>query len=146
MSKRFLFIALIAVLAVPLAVVGCKAKAEKPVEIQNEVPEASPTTEDMVPTQAPLEPAQMVATETIPPTANPPVQQKQSPVTQEKQDRNKDIQKALKAAGFYAGTVDGKIGPKTKKALIDFQRAKGLKADGKVGTKTWTELEKYLVQ
>jgi len=143
MNKRFLVIALIAFLAVPLAVVGCKAKTQKPVEIQNEVPAM---TEDMVPTQAPLEPAQMVATETIPPTANPPMQSKQPVVTQEKQDRNKDVQKALKAAGFYIGTVDGKIGPKTKKALIDFQKAKALKADGKVGPRTWTELEKYLVQ
>lgn len=146
MSKRFLTIALIAVLAIPLAVVGCKAKAEKPVEIQNEVLESSALTEEMVPTQAPLEPAQMVAAETIPPTATPPVQPKPLPVTQEKQDRNKDIQKALKAAGFYAGAVDGKIGPRTKKALLDFQKAKGLKADGKVGPKTWAELEKYLVQ
>ena len=52
----------------------------------------------------------------------------------------------MKNAGFYAGTVDGKIGPKTKKAVEEFQKSKGLKVDGKIGPKTWAELEKYLVQ
>lgn len=146
MSKRFFVLVSVGILAISLAMVGCKARSQKPVEIQGEASEAPATSEEMVPSQAPLEPAQMVATETIPPTANPPVQEKQPQVTRDKQDRNKDTQKALKAAGFYAGTVDGKIGPKTKKAIIDFQKAKGLKADGKVGPKTWSELEKYLVQ
>ena len=48
-----------------------------------------------------------------------------------------EIQTALKNAGFYAGNIDGKIGPKSKKAIEDFQKANGLKADGKVGPKTW---------
>ena len=55
-----------------------------------------------------------------------------------------DIQTALKNAGFYAGTVDGKIGPVTKKAIEAFQNANGLQADGKVGPKTWAALSKYL--
>lgn len=146
MSNRFFMLMLTAVLTVSFAVVGCKAKSQKPVEIQSEVSEMPPMSEEMVPSQAPLEPAQTVAMETIPPTANPPVQEKEPQVTQQKQDRNKDIQKALKAAGFYTGAIDGKIGPRTKKAITDFQKAKGLKADGKVGPKTWAELEKYLVQ
>ena len=53
-----------------------------------------------------------------------------------------EIQTALKAAGFYAGEVDGKIGPKTKKAIEDFQKANNLKVDGKVGPKTWEALSK----
>lgn len=57
---------------------------------------------------------------------------------------NKDIQAALKNAGFYTGEVDGRIGPMTRKAIKDFQTSKGLTADGKVGPKTWAELEKYL--
>ncbi len=57
---------------------------------------------------------------------------------------NKDIQTALKNAGFYTGEVDGRIGPMTRKAIKDFQTSKGLTADGKVGSKTWAELEKYL--
>lgn len=56
----------------------------------------------------------------------------------------KEIQTALKKAGFYTGKVDGKIGPKTKKAIEDFQTAKGLKVDGKIGTKTWAALSTYL--
>lgn len=146
MYRRFFVLTVVALLTVPFAMTGCKAR-QKPVEVQNlEVTETVAVTEDLVSPQAPLEPAQMVATETIPPTATPPVREKQAPVTQEKQDRNKEIQKALKAAGFYSGTVDGKIGPRTKQSIVEFQKAKGLKADGKVGSKTWAELEKYLVQ
>ena len=55
-----------------------------------------------------------------------------------------EIQTALKNAGFYAGSVDGKIGPKTKKAVEAFQSANGLKADGKVGPKTWEALSRHL--
>ena len=56
----------------------------------------------------------------------------------------KDIQTALKNAGFYTGEIDGKIGPMSKKAIEAFQQANGLKADGKVGPKTWALLSKYL--
>ncbi|MFA5063352.1 MAG: peptidoglycan-binding domain-containing protein [Candidatus Omnitrophota bacterium] len=57
-----------------------------------------------------------------------------------------EIQTALKNAGFYTGTVDGKIGAKTKKSVVEFQKANGLTADGKVGPKTWSALSKYLTQ
>jgi peptidoglycan hydrolase-like protein with peptidoglycan-binding domain len=57
---------------------------------------------------------------------------------------SKEIQMALKNAGFYAGVVDGKIGPQSKKAITDFQKANNLQADGKVGPKTWMVLGKYL--
>lgn len=57
-----------------------------------------------------------------------------------------EIQTALKHAGFYAGSIDGKIGPKSKKAIEDFQTANGLKADGKVGPKTWEALSKHLAE
>jgi len=55
-----------------------------------------------------------------------------------------EIQTALKNAGFYTAAVDGKIGPITKKAIEEFQKANNLKVDGKVGLKTWAALEKYL--
>jgi len=55
-----------------------------------------------------------------------------------------EIQTALKNAGFYNGAIDGKSGPMTKKAIEEFQKANGLKADGKVGTKTWTILGSQL--
>ena len=57
---------------------------------------------------------------------------------------NTDIQTALKNAGFYKGKIDGTIGPKSKKAIEEFQSANGLKADGKVGPKTWEALGRYL--
>jgi len=56
----------------------------------------------------------------------------------------KQIQRALKSAGFYQGPVDGKIGPKTREAIVKFQKSKGLKADGIVGKRTSVELNKYL--
>jgi peptidoglycan hydrolase-like protein with peptidoglycan-binding domain len=56
----------------------------------------------------------------------------------------KEIQSALKNAGFYAGEVDGKLGPKSKEAVEEFQKANGLNADGKVGPKTWALLGKHL--
>ncbi len=55
-----------------------------------------------------------------------------------------DVQTVLKAAGVYTGPVDGKIGPGTKAAIIEFQKSHGLKADGVLGKKTWEELKAYL--
>jgi peptidoglycan hydrolase-like protein with peptidoglycan-binding domain len=56
----------------------------------------------------------------------------------------KDIQTALKNAGFDPGTIDGKMGPMTRQAIKEFQKAKGLVPDGVVGPKTWGMLGKYL--
>lgn len=55
-----------------------------------------------------------------------------------------DVQKALKAAGFNPGKIDGKLGEKTKSAIRSFQKAHDLKVDGKVGTNTWRLLKRYL--
>lgn len=54
------------------------------------------------------------------------------------------IQRALKSAGVYTGKVDGKIGPGTKEAIIEFQKSHNLKADGVLGKKTWEELKTFL--
>lgn len=56
----------------------------------------------------------------------------------------KRIQLALKNAGYYGGSIDGKIGSRTKEAVREFQRTHGLSVDGKVGPKTWTQLAQYL--
>lgn len=54
------------------------------------------------------------------------------------------IQTALKNAQFYNGSVDGKIGSRTKDAIREFQKANQLNADGVVGSETWGILGKYL--
>ena len=51
-----------------------------------------------------------------------------------------DLQRELAQAGFSPGGIDGTFGPKTRAALIAFQRAKHLSADGVAGRQTWTAL------
>lgn len=55
-----------------------------------------------------------------------------------------EIQQALKNAGYYKGRIDGDIGPMSEQAIKDFQAANNLKADGVVGTITWSKLKDYL--
>jgi len=55
-----------------------------------------------------------------------------------------EIQRALKNAGYYNGSVDGKIGPQTREAVKAFQRDHGLEPDGVVGRRTWSKLKTHL--
>ena len=55
----------------------------------------------------------------------------------------RQIQQALKNAGFYQGAVDGKSGPMTHDAVKEFQRVHGLVDDGVVGKQTWAKLKAY---
>ena len=150
MNRSLILVFAVTLMVVPLAVVGCKGKVDKEAKMARfETTEAVAPLEDVVITQSPVtEPSatQALNQETIPPTAAvPPVADTMATgAGQDKLARNKDIQTALKSANFYTGNIDGKIGPKTKRAIVEFQRAKGLKTDGKVGSKTWMELEKYL--
>lgn len=41
-----------------------------------------------------------------------------------------EIQKALQAAGYYNGPLDGDVGANTMEAVTAYQKAKGLAADG----------------
>jgi peptidoglycan L-alanyl-D-glutamate endopeptidase CwlK len=50
------------------------------------------------------------------------------------------LQRALHVAGFSPGAVDSRFGPATEAALIAFQRAQGLLADGIAGPLTWVRL------
>ncbi len=54
----------------------------------------------------------------------------------------KELQRALKKAGYYSGEVDGYYGDDTVTAVKKFQKAKGLKADGKAGPAT----QRYLYE
>ena len=48
----------------------------------------------------------------------------------------KEVQTRLYQLGYYTGEIDGQFGNATKAAVIDFQRANGLDADGMVGAET----------
>jgi murein L,D-transpeptidase YcbB/YkuD len=92
--------------------------------------------------------AQNLASQTVVPAKEIASAAKVTEKITEKQSgpSGKDIQQALKNAGIYSGKVDGVIGGRTKKAIEDFQMKNKLKADGKVGTKTWSKLSGYLTE
>lgn len=58
---------------------------------------------------------------------------------------NKQIQLALKNAGYNPGKIDGRIGRQTREAIKAFQRANNLPVNGKVGKQTWEALRGALV-
>jgi len=60
----------------------------------------------------------------------------------EQSDNVRRMQMKLKDKGYYHGTVDGKFGPATRKAVVKFQTAVGLTPDGKPGNLTLTALYK----
>lgn len=123
--------------------ISCAKKTEKPqAEMESEMimPEGGSALETQpVATQATAT-TEGTAKDAL--TAQVPAQT----VTVPEKPTSEDIQKALKAAGLYSGNIDGKIGPKTKKAIEEFQSKNGLNADGKVGPKTWDKLKVYLTQ
>ncbi len=51
------------------------------------------------------------------------------------------VQSRLNEIGFDLGPADGIYGPKTKKAIMEFQNSKNLKVDGKISNKLIGELE-----
>lgn len=55
-------------------------------------------------------------------------------------DNVRKMQTVLRQKGFYRGSVDGKFGPATKKAVIAFQKSVSITPDGKPGNKTLTAL------
>lgn len=67
-----------------------------------------------------------------------------SSTTSSSKGTTREIQQALKNAGFYQGAIDGKLGPQTRAAIREFQRVHGLTDDGVVGRQTWGKLRAYL--
>ena len=55
-------------------------------------------------------------------------------------DDVREMQKKLKELGYYKGSPDGDFGSGTEDAVIAFQKANGLTADGKAGPKTLEKL------
>lgn len=56
----------------------------------------------------------------------------------------KVVQQALENAGFHIGKIDGALGPQTKRMIVMFQKSKGLRGDGIIGTQTLKFLAQYL--
>lgn len=132
---------IILVLWLAVSLFGCAKKQEPLEQMQEPMSMEGLSTLDNE-TQIMPEPKPQVApqpAQTSAPSELLPPPGPYKPTTQE-------IQTALKNAGYYTGGIDGKIGPLTKKATEEFQKANNLKADGKVGPKTWDVLSKYLNQ
>lgn len=55
-----------------------------------------------------------------------------------------ELQRQLKAAGLYAGKIDGDFGPATEAAVRELQRRRGLTQDGIAGPKTRAALSDLL--
>ncbi len=86
----------------------------------------------LTPTPLPPVPSSVMAVTPDPsqPT-NPPVLK-----TGSRGQEVKDLQGRLHTLGYYNGELDGEFGPATKEAVIAFQKANGLGADGIVGEET----------
>lgn len=88
-----------------------------------------------------LEPAQ-VSDAPIEPPVSKGIMSKQepikevAPVVMPEELSVEQIQGYLTIEGFDVGGVDGKMGPKTRRAIREFQKSRGLKADGIVGKNT----------
>ena len=54
------------------------------------------------------------------------------------------LQRALAHLGYSPGAIDGQYGPSTKDAVLRFQRAGGLTADGILGPETLRALTRAL--
>lgn len=52
-----------------------------------------------------------------------------------------EVQKILASAGYNPGPIDGKMGPKTRAAIAQFQKDKGLQGTGNLDTETQAKLK-----
>ncbi len=54
----------------------------------------------------------------------------------------RDLQNRLNGLGYWTGKADGSFGHLTQQAIYALQKVAGLKADGVVGPKTWSALDR----
>jgi murein L,D-transpeptidase YcbB/YkuD len=150
----------LSLLIIAFALTGCAKKSTEQASITGTGFDSSTSTEELAqlpqaststPQQAgvevlPIETSPI--TQGIPPIAGPASIRSEadtaSSIFSGSLTREQQIQTALKAAGLYNGSIDGKIGPATKRAIEQFQSQNSLKVDGKVGPQTWAALERYL--
>jgi len=144
--KKFGFIIL--VFALTVYILGCGKKQQSLEEMQQPMSMETITTMNasgtFVPVTNDTKPVEVKATTPVA-SATQAAKLGTLPPTGPFKPSDIDIQTALKHAGFYEGKIDGKIGPMSKKAIAEFQKANNLPADGKVGPKTWAALSKHLV-
>ena len=130
------FVSIVLVLAVVVCLGSCGKKEESVTEMQEPI---SIEEVGKLDTQA-VAPETAIKTEPVATAVSAETQ----PLATPYKPTIEEIQTALKNAGCYTGLIDAKLGPLTKKAIEDFQKANNLQVDGKVGPKTWVVLSKYL--
>lgn len=162
--KQYKLVLLVGILAFSVALSGCFGKKSSEqasatgfetlstTEELAQLPQSSATTSssqqagiETLPVEtSPVTQSMEVASHDLGQAASSAITQAATATQAVSSSRNTQIQTALKNAGFYNGSIDGKIGPASKRAIEAFQKSNNLKVDGKVGPKTWAAMEKYL--
>jgi peptidoglycan hydrolase-like protein with peptidoglycan-binding domain len=138
MKKAFAIYIIVGIGIISLIFVSCaKKKSEVPLDEMQTQLNAESLSSQAVTKVEPVAPSLETQTTTAVETATSATSVSSKPTTIE-------IQTALKNAGYYTGAIDGKLGPKSQKAIESFQKDNGLVADGKVGAKTWAKLQAHL--
>jgi peptidoglycan hydrolase-like protein with peptidoglycan-binding domain len=70
----------------------------------------------------------------------------QSPLIHKFEINVKSLQLGLRKAGFFSGKVDGRMGPQTREAVMAFQQANNLTADGLIGLRTIKAVLPYVLE
>jgi peptidoglycan hydrolase-like protein with peptidoglycan-binding domain len=141
MFPRIIFIAFLALLLAGCATTGKNMSTQTKQQLQEQVQELQ---DRIVFLEEEVQGKDREISELENEFGNTPNTKQKIESTPAKQLSVRQIQTALKNAGFYKGVVDGKLGTQTKSAIKQFQREHGLKADGIVGRRTTIELNKYL--
>lgn len=143
-------------------VVGGNFDTMAPISKETQVPTQNPLVETTAPISQPTinwddwgeetkttVPSSAVGTSTIKPSTNTitVITQKPTDTPAPTALRNgstgsevRQVQQRLKTLGYLSGSADGDFGDATEAAVIAFQKANGLKVDGKVGTQTLAKL------